>query len=166
MTKDVLNRILKQNEMCLAPSNDGTEGYAFHVVYDGDKQHKVVDRFNGVDFLFPHDYIGFDENTLMALVDYAKTSIDERKVQLYNIVVGRNLGDYSFYSAWEHADGLRKARVDNAAEITDLIDESKFQFTKQEIKELTSMISLFMQSVINVGTFPVGTDYEKIFALQ
>lgn len=93
------------------------------------------------------------------------------EIQLYNIVVDRDVGggingaDYQAwkkcFKGWEGYDDPEGTLW--VCNVSDLEHNAEFQFTKEEIKELKSKLSPVMQSMIDLGTFPVGTDYEKKF---
>lgn len=159
MTKDELNVILKKEDMYLSPVADGTFNNVFYVF----NNNCVVVEFNGVDFIFSHDYgHGYWKKIVEALVEYANTPIEERKPkpQLYNVVIGRDLENV-IYTAWVKNGDLE---ISNYVREPMLYGDPRFKFTKDDIEKYKSRLSSIEQSIVDLGTFPVGTDYKKEFA--
>lgn len=160
MTKDELNGILKENGMYLSPLCDGTSSNVFYVV---NERSCAVVGFDGVDFIFSSDDdYEYGKKIVTALVEYVNTPIEERKPkpQLYNVVIGRDLENV-IYTAWVKNGGLE---ISNCVSEQMLYGESRFKFTKEDIEKYKSRLSPLEQSIVDLGTFPVGTDYKKKFA--
>lgn len=163
MTKDELNEVLKEDELYLAPEGDGTFNDDFYVV----NEDCVAVEFDGLDFIFARDFseyrLGFRKEIVTALVEYVHTPIEERKPkpQLYNVVIGRDLENTGFYTAWVKTESLQ---IIGSVSEQMLYGESRFKFTKEDIEIHKSRLSPIEQSIVDLGTFPVGTDYKKKFA--
>lgn len=160
MTKDELNGILKENGMYLSPLCDGTFNNVFYVVNGS----CAVVGFNGVDFIFSSDGDQeYGKKIVTALVEYVNTPIEERKPkpQLYNVVIGRDLENTGFYTAWVKTGSLQ---ISGSVDEQMLYGKSRFKFTKEDIEKYKSRLSSIEQSIVDLGTFPVGTDYKKEFA--
>lgn len=160
MTKDELNEVLKEDEMYLSPLCDGTSSNVFYVVNES----CAVVGFDGVDFIFSSDDdYEYGKKIVTALVEYVNTPIEERKPkpQLYNVVIGKDLENTGFYTTWVKAGGFE---ISGSVSEQMLYGESRFQFTKEDIEKYKSRLSSIEQSIVDLGTFPVGTDYKKEFA--
>ena len=157
MTKDELNEILKKQNLKLSRFNNGLGDTPISIMHE-----------NGINVLTitNEDNEFFERNmskeTLTAIAEYANTPVKERipKPQLYNVVIGRDLED-GIYTAWVRNEDLE---ISNDVDESMLYSDSRFKFTKDEIEKYKSRLSTIEQSIVYLGTFPVGTDYEKEFS--
>ncbi|KAF5440731.1 hypothetical protein HFC69_00295 [Pediococcus sp. EKM202D] len=159
MTKDEFNGILKEEGMCLAFYRDGTKGNGFNIL---DNRQQILVKCNGLDIFYSSEY-AFNKYVIEAMISYINSSIEERKPkpQLYNVVIGRDLENTGFYTAWVNAGGFR---ISGSVSESMLYDKSQFKFTKEEIEKYKSRLSPIEQAIVDLGIFPVGTDYKKEFA--
>ena len=162
MTKDELNEILKKQNLRLSSFDDGLGDTDITIMQgNGDYVLTVTDEDSG----FSNREMS--KETLTAIVEYADTPIAERKPepQLYNIIIAQDaVTDRPFFTVWGKDDSLGEYSVINSAEQYELLHNDYFKFTVEEIKDLKSKVSEKQKQIINIGTFPVGTDYKKEFA--
>ncbi|MEE6711011.1 hypothetical protein PS410_02250 [Pediococcus acidilactici] len=157
MTKDELNEILKEDGTYLSTACDGTFSKEFYIFNRGG----AVFGFNGVDFIFSRDDgQEYGKKIVEALVEYANTSIEERKPkpQLYNIIIAEDTSHISPYStAWRKVNKLGEYFVTDAAEQRDLLHNNDFKFTVEEVEDLKSKVSEKQKQIIDIGMVKVGT---------
>lgn len=158
MTKDELNGILKKEDMYLSPVGDGTFNNVFYVL----SKSCVVVEFNGVDFIFSHDYgHGYWKKIVEALVEYANTPIEERKPkpQLYNIIIAHDTDDDDTITAWSK-DGEKFSVFDSATDDGLMVDEH-YHFTEDEIHKLKQQLSEKEAAIVDLGITRVKTKKEE-----
>ena len=164
MTKDELNVILKDNEMCLHPVGNGTSNKDFYVLC-GDS---IVAEFNGENFIFSRDDgQGFGKKIVTALIEYANTPVEERKPkpQLYNIIIAEDVvNNESYITAWQKEKKLGDYSTNSYVDQDDLLYDNDFKFTAEEIEDLKSKVSEKQKQIIDIGmkkvedTMSVGVD--------
>lgn len=157
MTKDELNEILKKQNLKLSRFNSGLGDTDITIMHgNGTNVLTITDEDNE---FFERN---MSKETLTAIVEYANTPVEERmpEPQLYNVVIGRDLENV-IYTAWVKNEGLE---ISNCVGEPMLYGESRYKFTKEDIEKYKSRLSPIEQSIVDLGTFPVGTDYKKEFA--
>ncbi|MGK4094401.1 hypothetical protein AB0X79_07770 [Pediococcus pentosaceus] len=157
MTKDELNEVLKKQNLKLSRFNRGLLDTSIAIIHEnGTNVLTITDEDNE---FFERN---MSKETLTAIAEYANTPVEERtpEPQLYNVVIGRDL-ENDIYTAWMKNGDLE---ISNYVRESMLYGEPRFKFTKEDIEKYKSRLSPIEQSIVDLGTFPVGTDYEKEFA--
>lgn len=156
MTKDELNEVLKKQNLKLSRFNTGLLDTSIAIIHEnGTNVLTITDEDNE---FFERN---MSKETLTAIAEYANTPVEERtpEPQLYNVVIGRDL-ENDIYTAWMKNGDLE---ISNYVREPMLYGEPRFKFTKEDIEKYKSRLSPIEQSIVDLGTFPVGTDYEKKF---
>lgn len=153
MTKDELNKILKEDGMQLAIFRDGTKFRAFNIT---DGENGVLAKYTGIGFIWSSENT-FSQRVVKALADYANTPIEERKPkpQLYNIVIAQQYDcDHDlYYVAWRKSE-INDFVVDSSTLVSELNCED-YQFTQDELDLLKKELPENQKKMVDLGVTPV-----------
>ena len=156
MTKDELNRILKEQGMLLAFYRDGTNGKGFNIL---DNDRNILVKCNGLNIFYNSEW-AFNKQVIEAMVAYINTPVEERqpKPQLYNIIIAEDVIHDVYYStAYQKEKRSGEYSVYDSVEQHDLLHDDAFKFTIEEIEDLKSKVSDKQKQIIDIGIVKVET---------